>query len=466
MDEGYLGIEDFTVQRIADIITGFACWLIGIVLAIMVIFLIVAGIRFFLARGNETAVVEARKNLTWTLVGILVILATNVIIATVSNALSRDYSFIPLNCSFTEKPPAQPRPAPPPAKQPPKPEAKNPVISSFIPDATTAGVKTSFNQETGVVTYTWLNVPFEIKGKELKNAIITSNNTGVDGKPGIEFKDLKISDTAIKGFMFMHSTAQDGPTIVTLTTPGGSATIKITVNITGTQYLQRRFKNKNVRFFGDWPKIMPDGEVLELESLVNIGLQEIDKSNYKILGIVSHIYEENYWNDFAEKKNCGGGLEAEGCADSSDNIIHIKGGVEGSVVYGPPSTIVHESAHKLHFYNLGMYTPVSSLPTNFDKEWRNALGDLNSCPHIPIKVVNGAPTWSDGDITRGNEPRCGFVRAYGAFGVERQLLIFPGKIYEDVATFEEADHFYKNFLSDKNDPRYNQKVNILKKYGF
>ena len=84
----------------ARIITGFACWLIGIVLAIMVIALVISGIRFFLARGNETALTSAKKNITWTLVGILVILATNVIIATVANALGANYSFIPLYCGL------------------------------------------------------------------------------------------------------------------------------------------------------------------------------------------------------------------------------------------------------------------------------------------------------------------------------------------------------------------------------
>lgn len=98
--EDFLGVEDFTIQRIANIITGFACWLIGIVLAVMVVFLVWAGIKFFLARGNDVALADAKKNLTWILVGILVILATNVIIATVANALQPglNYSLIPLNC--------------------------------------------------------------------------------------------------------------------------------------------------------------------------------------------------------------------------------------------------------------------------------------------------------------------------------------------------------------------------------
>ncbi len=97
--DDFLGIEDFTVQKIADILTGFACWLISVILVIMVIFLAWSGIRFFLARGNEVEVANARKNLTWTLVGILVIMATNVIIATVANALGGDYSYLPLDCA-------------------------------------------------------------------------------------------------------------------------------------------------------------------------------------------------------------------------------------------------------------------------------------------------------------------------------------------------------------------------------
>lgn len=92
-----LGI-DLTVQGLVTMITGLACWLIRASLALMVIFLIIAGIRFFFAGGNQSKQEEAKKNFTWTIVGILVILAVNVIIATIANALGRDYSFIPLKC--------------------------------------------------------------------------------------------------------------------------------------------------------------------------------------------------------------------------------------------------------------------------------------------------------------------------------------------------------------------------------
>ena len=104
--DDFLGVKDFTVQRIAGIITGFACWLISIVLAIMVIALIISGIMFFKATsfvtdgGKTTEINTAKKNFQWVLVGILVILATNVIIATIANALQPglNYSLLPLNC--------------------------------------------------------------------------------------------------------------------------------------------------------------------------------------------------------------------------------------------------------------------------------------------------------------------------------------------------------------------------------
>ncbi len=51
------------------------------------------------AQGNATKYEEAKKSFTWGLVGVLVILGTYTIIATVANALGANYSPIPLNCS-------------------------------------------------------------------------------------------------------------------------------------------------------------------------------------------------------------------------------------------------------------------------------------------------------------------------------------------------------------------------------
>ena len=52
-----------------------------------------------MAQGNPTKYEEAKKSFTWGLVGVLVILGTYTIIATVANFLGGNYSPIPLNCS-------------------------------------------------------------------------------------------------------------------------------------------------------------------------------------------------------------------------------------------------------------------------------------------------------------------------------------------------------------------------------
>lgn len=91
--------EDLTIQDVFAIINGLACWLTRVASAIMVIFVVLAGLRFMAARGNPTAYQAAVKNLGHVLIGILVIFAVYVIIATVANAVGvKDFSFIPLKC--------------------------------------------------------------------------------------------------------------------------------------------------------------------------------------------------------------------------------------------------------------------------------------------------------------------------------------------------------------------------------
>lgn len=90
---------DLSIQDVADIINGLACWLTRIATAIMVIFLVIAGMRFMYARGEPAKYESAKKNFQHVLIGILVIMAVYVIIATVANAVGRtDFSLIPLIC--------------------------------------------------------------------------------------------------------------------------------------------------------------------------------------------------------------------------------------------------------------------------------------------------------------------------------------------------------------------------------
>ena len=93
---------DITIQGLGRLIDSIACWTIQVVLAVMVLALVFAGIRFFIARGDPGKITEAKKNLSWVLIGIAVIMGTNIIIATISRFISgsdSQYKFIPIDCS-------------------------------------------------------------------------------------------------------------------------------------------------------------------------------------------------------------------------------------------------------------------------------------------------------------------------------------------------------------------------------
>lgn len=97
-DTGYQGV-DLTIQSVFGIITGLVCWFTRFALVLIVVYIVIFGIKFMMAQGNDTKLTEAKKSLTWGLVGVLVILGTYTIIATVANALGANYSPIPLSCT-------------------------------------------------------------------------------------------------------------------------------------------------------------------------------------------------------------------------------------------------------------------------------------------------------------------------------------------------------------------------------
>lgn len=95
----YQGIN-LTIQSVFGIITGLACWFTRFALILIVVYIVFYGIKFMMAQGNETKFGEAKKSFTWGLIGVVVILGTYTIIATVANGLGANYSLIaPLNCS-------------------------------------------------------------------------------------------------------------------------------------------------------------------------------------------------------------------------------------------------------------------------------------------------------------------------------------------------------------------------------
>ena len=99
---------DLTVQSLFGIVAGLVCWASRFALVAMVIAIIWYGIQFITARGNEGKFKEAKKSLTYAVIGIVIILGAYTIIATVGNAVQSAGSgsptttytmFIPLKCA-------------------------------------------------------------------------------------------------------------------------------------------------------------------------------------------------------------------------------------------------------------------------------------------------------------------------------------------------------------------------------
>lgn len=91
---------DLTIQSVFGIITGLVCWFTRVALIFMVVMVVYYGIQFMLARADATKFGDAKKSFTYGMVGILVILGTYTIIATIANGLGADYSLIiPLVCT-------------------------------------------------------------------------------------------------------------------------------------------------------------------------------------------------------------------------------------------------------------------------------------------------------------------------------------------------------------------------------
>ncbi|MBI4158305.1 MAG: hypothetical protein HY505_01635 [Candidatus Yanofskybacteria bacterium] len=91
---------NLTIQDVMGIITGLACWITRVALVFIVVAVVYFGVKFLTAQGDPTKLGDAKKSFFWGLVGIIVILGTYTIIATVAYNLGvTEYGrFIPLRC--------------------------------------------------------------------------------------------------------------------------------------------------------------------------------------------------------------------------------------------------------------------------------------------------------------------------------------------------------------------------------
>ena len=159
----------------------------------------------------------------------------------------------------------------PPADPPPPGNVKcqniGPVIDSYTPKKVSAGIALPFNTNLGKEEYVALDYLLQIKGSCLDGARLESNAPKLRNEQAIEFtgtttsnngKSVQVEQMRVKPF------TKEGDVKITLTNIyGRSTSITINVGITGTQYLERRFKNENISFWGSWPKI--DSVVLDIE---------------------------------------------------------------------------------------------------------------------------------------------------------------------------------------------------------
>ncbi len=353
----------------------------------------------------------------------------------------------------------------PPADPPPPSNVKcqntGPIIDSYTPKKVSAGIALPFNPNIGKEQYASLDYVLQIKGSCLDGARLETNAPKLRNEQAIEFtgtttsnngKSVQVEQMRVKPF------TKEGDVKITLTNIyGRSTSITINVGITGTQYLERRFKNENISFWGSWPKI--DSVVLDIEKGIVKGLQTINKPSYRNLGIIADIYEVGYWESVAEKL-CGV-VWAAGCASSADNTIKI-----GAYPEEISKIILHESVHKLHFFFNGSYPPRLAPAVQFTNNWARSYGpNISQCREIPIKLEESVFLWA---VTNTTVPKCTFIKPYGAYRFNLSNNIF----WEDVATMVETREFAPSVLTQGDAlngiyaPLYIQKLNLLKQYDF
>ena len=329
-----------------------------------------------------------------------------------------------------------------------------------------AGVKDQI-VEGGVVTYKPNDITLTITGQNLAGTTLTSDAQSITGGPGIIVKSVTPSNDKLDANVSILPDAKAGSVKFTVKNGGGkSADVNFEIKITGTQWLQRQFLEKRIKFFGDWPEAVPNEKVQDIANEINLGLQAINNDSYDKLDIWINIFEIGFWDSPGVSTAICPGLYqnmtgAGGCADSYTNVINLES-------VGAAHGIIHESAHKLHAYYDGTYRGISGspwFPNSFVTSWASAVGDLGSCAYLPLR---DAVTWKDGE---NYVPHCGFIEAYGVNDASGSVVmgVIASKNYEDVATMTTAAVLHKvrfNSQEVKTDPRYKQKLDLLKQYGF
>ncbi|MDP3954639.1 MAG: hypothetical protein Q8Q06_04495 [bacterium] len=90
--------DDLKIQDVFNIVSGLVCWLFNTAGLLLVIFAIVAGVKFLTSGSNAAQAGEARKALLQVFIAAIVIFGAGVIIVSVANFLGANVSITPLSC--------------------------------------------------------------------------------------------------------------------------------------------------------------------------------------------------------------------------------------------------------------------------------------------------------------------------------------------------------------------------------
>lgn len=80
-----------TLEEVEDIIKGIARFLVVISIVVAVIFIVLGGVMYMAARGDEDAVKKAKTTITNGIIGAVVVLAVGVILQTLAGVVTRSF---------------------------------------------------------------------------------------------------------------------------------------------------------------------------------------------------------------------------------------------------------------------------------------------------------------------------------------------------------------------------------------
>lgn len=359
------------------------------------------------------------------------------------------------------------------------------TVTSYAPKETYAGQAgtrgRSLYDSEGYVLFYPRQEQIELTGKCLEGLTVSSGDLGIDNRSAITFNWTQVSGDGSKAVvsMYVSEYAKEGAAKILLKNKySKSRDIILKINITGTQYLNRKFAPNNIKFYGHWEEV--DDRVKRLESETDKIFGITNAGKYKMLGIFTKIYEESYW------QQKGTGIfesmygyrppKLLGFSDSDSNIIYITESYDAGAS-SMPGIALHESIHKLQDCYAGEYPPASSKckKTSFHEEWwKLAVRGINTCEYLP--VVGFGEFWKGG---KDKLPRCGFIRPYGAVNLPANWALTVMKalggfyvLSEDVATIKSHSVYAREDFSrgDAGSGIYKQvyldKLKLLDKYGF